>query len=176
MHFMSVYYSERKEGLLIASSFCFVFPFSWGEKVTVHVFMTLWSPNTLLLFLTRFLSTGVCRWASLHAVLCYETADGKRPYRRHHRRGPILPQWGQTHPTTDWLQDAGQCKCTTLANSSGVSLCLSIFGFALKSRLNPNLPDGLRYNSCAQFMHIIIEEKSQLEVMLKCHAVSLATC
>uniref|UniRef100_A0A8C2EBC7 Plexin A1a n=1 Tax=Cyprinus carpio TaxID=7962 RepID=A0A8C2EBC7_CYPCA len=40
----------------------------------------------------------------------------------------------------------------------------------LVSAINPNLPDGLRYTLCAQFMHIIIEEKkSQLEVMLKCH-------
>uniref|UniRef100_A0A8C2EA61 Plexin A1a n=1 Tax=Cyprinus carpio TaxID=7962 RepID=A0A8C2EA61_CYPCA len=34
----------------------------------------------------------------------------------------------------------------------------------LVSAINPNLPDGLRYTLCAQFMHIIIEEKkSQLE-------------
>ncbi len=141
---------KGKKGYWLRYLFCFVFTFLWGENVTVHVFMTLWSPNTLLLFLTLSLSTGVCRWASLHAVLCYETADGKRPYRRHHRRGPILPQWGQTHPTTDWLQDAGQCKCTKLSNSSDVSPCLSIFEFVLKSRLNPNLVSGIIHvhNSC----------------------------
>lgn len=52
--------------------------------------------------------SGVCRRASLHAVLCYKAADGKGSHRRHHRRGQILPQWGQTHPTADRLQNAGQ--------------------------------------------------------------------
>lgn len=51
---------------------------------------------------------GVCWWASLHAVLCHEAANGEGSNRRDHRRGPLLPERGQTHQTADWLQDIGQ--------------------------------------------------------------------
>lgn len=72
-------------------------------------------------------STGMCRRAALHAVLRYKAADGKRANRRHHRRGALLAQRGQAHPTADWLQAAGQCVpsvcvyCLTSHNASTVS-------------------------------------------------------
>ena len=53
-------------------------------------------------------STGVCRGASVHALLCHEAADGEGTHRRHHRRSPLLPQRGQAHQAADWLQNTGQ--------------------------------------------------------------------
>lgn len=55
-----------------------------------------------------FQNKGVCWRASLHAVLCHQTANGEGTHRLHHGRGTLFPQWGQTHPTADWIQDAGE--------------------------------------------------------------------
>ncbi|KAL0187137.1 hypothetical protein M9458_018807, partial [Cirrhinus mrigala] len=52
----------------------------------------------------------VCGRASVYALLCYKAADGKRSHRRHHRRGQILPERRQAHPTANRLQAAGQCS------------------------------------------------------------------
>lgn len=46
-------------------------------------------------------SPGVCRGASVHALLCHQAADGEGTHRRHHRRSPLLPQRGQAHQATD---------------------------------------------------------------------------
>lgn len=53
---------------------------------------------------------GVCGRASLHAVLCHQTANGEGTHRLHHWRGTLFPQWGQTHQTADWIQDAGESQ------------------------------------------------------------------
>lgn len=57
-----------------------------------------------------FQNKGVCWRASLHAVLCHQTANGEGAHRLHHWRGALFPQWGQTHPTADWIQDAGESQ------------------------------------------------------------------
>lgn len=51
--------------------------------------------------------TGVCRGASVHAVLRHQAADGKGAHRRHHWRGPLLPEWRQAHPPADRVQNSG---------------------------------------------------------------------
>lgn len=56
-------------------------------------------------------SPGVCWGTSVHALLCHQTADGKRTNRRNYRRSPLFPQWGQAHQTADWLQNTGQYTC-----------------------------------------------------------------
>ena len=55
---------------------------------------------------------GVRGGASLHAVLCYEAADGEGPHRRHHRGGTLLAERGQAHQTADRLQDTGTIEDT----------------------------------------------------------------
>lgn len=72
----------------------FVFHFNLSPSPYLHIF--------------PFLFPGVCWGTSVHAVLCHEAANGKGTNRRNHRRGPLLPQRGQTHQTADRLQDFGQ--------------------------------------------------------------------
>lgn len=50
---------------------------------------------------------GVCWRASVHAVLRHQAADGKGAHWRHHRRGPLLPEWRQAHPPADRVQNPG---------------------------------------------------------------------
>lgn len=52
--------------------------------------------------------SGVRRWAPFHALLCHKAADGEGANRCHHRRGPLLSEWRQTHQTANWLQTAGK--------------------------------------------------------------------
>lgn len=52
--------------------------------------------------------TGLCRRTTVHVVLCHQAADGKGTHRRHHWRGALLPQWRQTHPPTNRIQNPGR--------------------------------------------------------------------
>lgn len=74
-----------------------------------------------------FRNKGVCWRASLHAVLCHQTANGEGTHRLHHWRGTLFPQWGQTHPTADWIQDAGESLKTLIKKKKGPKCCQHSF-------------------------------------------------
>lgn len=50
--------------------FALSFTFYEVKKFTAHVFVTLWSPNTLLLFLTLFFSLQECAGEPLFMLYC----------------------------------------------------------------------------------------------------------